>query len=95
MGGGGTLSLSRGWRGLSLRVCRGVVGGERRGTGGLGSWVGSDAERGDGGSSRCEVERQIHASGKKRLPTFCLHSYFLGVEISCNNAWGITSFCRL
>jgi hypothetical protein len=39
MGGGGTLSLSRGWRGLSSRGCRGVVGGERRGTGGQGQFT--------------------------------------------------------
>jgi hypothetical protein len=41
MGGGGTLSLSRGWRGLSSRVV-------------VGSWERSDTERGDGGSSWCK-----------------------------------------
>jgi hypothetical protein len=48
--------------------------------------VGSDAVRGDGGRSQCEVGRQIHASGKKDYHVFISTPYFLGVE-KTTTAW--------
>jgi hypothetical protein len=70
MGGGGTLSLSRGWRGLSSRGCRGVVGEERHGTGGRGQFM-----------VRVSSKEADSCEWKKVYQVFVATPYFLGVEI--------------